>query len=99
MDVKIRECPLADREHTISRRQYAHTYHRANTICVARAYSRLPMEFKLGILFHELGHLLGAVDELEADRLAEKAFGVRIERVDSKHGEWLECLAAQNLDF
>ena len=92
MRVKVRTCALANREHEESKRQYAHVGHKDGTICVANAFFSLPLEFRWGILYHELGHLAGAEGEMEADRRAEELFGVRIERVDSRYGSNLQRL-------
>ncbi len=73
-------------------RQYAHTMHHPNTICLARAFYRLPSHHKLGILLHELGHLAGAMGEREADLLAQEMFGIEINRVSTKWGEELESV-------
>lgn len=85
-------CPEANKEHRDSPRQYAHTHHYSNTICLARAFYTLPKKHKLGIILHELGHLAGAEGEDEADAVASRLFGVSISRVDSEWGDNLEAI-------
>ncbi len=73
--VKIRYCSTADTEHKKSVRQFAHTGHYANTICLARSFKQLPANFRKGILAHEMGHLhYGKKRHTEKD--ADKVFGV-----------------------
>ncbi len=55
-------------------------------------FYRLPAKIRLGVIFHELGHLLGAIGELKADKLANKTFGIAIKRINSKYGKNLESL-------
>jgi hypothetical protein len=58
--VKFAFCPLADRHHAKSWRQFAHTNHRVYTVCFAKAAERdLTDEEILGISAHELGHVVG----------------------------------------
>jgi len=92
MRLRVRMCEEAEDEHDGSMRQYAHTMHHPNTICLSKAYYRLPSHHKLGILLHELGHLAGAVGEREADQLAQEMFGIEICRVSTKWGEGLESV-------
>lgn len=93
-------CPLAERDHRRSKRQYAHTCHRDGIICICEAFHDLPDTFKYGILLHELGHLIDPDedDEREVDRVAEHVFGVKIKRVDNRqYGDELECIAARDV--
>ena len=88
--LNIRHCKLADDEHRRSKRQYAHVGHYKRTVCVADAFYELPREYRIGILVHEVGHLLGAIDEEEADVLGIRATGIPIVRVDSIYGKNLQ---------
>ena len=92
MSIYIEHCKIADKHHKQDKRNYAHTYHYADTICIAKAFNRLPDNFKWGIILHELGHLAGAHKEPEADKLAYELYGIRIYRVDSKYGNCLETI-------
>lgn len=79
--ITVRHCKEVDEDNKRSCRQQAHTYHYKNTICVAVPWLFMPLENQLGILAHEVGHLL--VDsinhkESEADRLANKFFKIKI---------------------
>lgn len=88
----IERCALADEDHKQTKRYYAHTYHKEGVICVAGAFYRLPVNYRLGILLHELGHLAGAEGEDEADILAEEMTGIPIRRINSRFGENLESI-------
>lgn len=98
--LRVALCPLAERDHRKSLRQYAHTCHRDGIICICEAFHDLPDTFKYGILLHELGHLAAPDedDEREVDLIAEDIFGIKIKRVDSRqYGEELECVAARDV--
>jgi len=93
--IKVGHCKDADREHETSRRQYAHTLHRAGVICVAQDFFRLPETNRLGLLLHEVGHLLigdRPHSEDAANRTVGKASGVTVYYRDGKAGpevEWI----------
>ena len=91
-EYKLKICSIANKEHKKSIRQYAHVGCRKDTICVAKEYYKLPGRIQLGILYHELGHIAGAHGEAEADRLAERIYGVRISRIDTVYGDHLEYI-------
>lgn len=58
--VKVDFCPLADREHALKWRQFAHTNHRVYTVCFARASEwELTDEEVIGMVAHEFGHIVG----------------------------------------
>jgi uncharacterized cupin superfamily protein len=82
MKYKLQHCSWADREHEKSFRQYAHTFHRKNVICVAESFSDLPSQNQFGILLHELGHLAypNIEDEQKIDELIYVLSGIRIYR-------------------
>lgn len=53
-------------------RAYAHVDHHPDVICVAHAFDELPADNQVGILLHEVGHLLcDADDEAAPIRAAE----------------------------
>ena len=91
----MKHCAMADKENKIHPRQLAHVFHRPNTICVARAFDRLPTGFKLGLLAHECGHILGgpAAGEIRANNVAQDRLGLNIRYKDLGPGaslvEWL----------
>jgi len=92
-------CPLADREHAASLRQYAHVFHRTNVICIASAFAGLPETHQLGIALHEVGHVLAGerASERAATRAVERESGIRIEYLDSSsHGDALEWIAVRD---
>lgn len=92
MTVKWRHCAIAERDHRKDVRNYAHTFHFPQTICFAKAFWKLPREYRDGILLHEIGHLLAGPQGSESDA-NEAVFdwiGARIEYVNSAHGRRLE---------
>jgi hypothetical protein len=95
--VIVRRCDLADKEHNISKRQYAHTHHiKGSVICVAGAWVMLPFETEMGLIAHEVGHLLAGNtnhSEGEADRLADRFFKVTIIYKNTVYGDRLQYLS------
>jgi hypothetical protein len=91
-EIILRNCPLADHQHAQNMRQYAHTFHHDNTICVARALWKLPKKHREAVLLHEIGHLLVGPEgsEEDANQAVEDATGVHIYYVDSPYGVRLE---------
>ncbi len=58
--VQVDFCSLADRHHKQKWRQFAHTNHVVYTVCFARAAeTELTDEEILGMVAHELGHIVG----------------------------------------
>lgn len=101
--ITIKPCKLADKDHIESLRQYAHTYHiKGNVICVAGAWATLPIGIQMGLIAHEVGHLLaGHVEhaEEEADRLANKFFGITIRYRNSSYGKNLQYLSDKDTNI
>lgn len=96
--LRLRICNLANQEHQLSKRQYAHVGHVRDTICIANAFYRLPIQHRAALLAHEAGHVLArkynkSDGEAVADRMAEQFFGVKIQYIDSKYGGQLEYLS------
>lgn len=95
MTVKWRHCAIAERDHRKDVRNYAHTYHYPQTICLAKDFWKLPREYRDGVLLHEIGHLLAGPDGSESDA-NDAVFdwaGAQIEYVDSPFGKRLERLS------
>lgn len=94
MTVRWRHCVQADEEHRENLRQYAHTYHYAETICLAKSFWQLPKSYRDGIILHEIGHLLAGPqgNEDDANRAVEQWSGAKIHYVDSPYGNELERL-------
>jgi len=93
--IKLRHCKEVDEEHKHSCRQYAHTYHYRNTICVAESFYKLPISYQLGLIAHEVGHILvgrASHKESQADKEANKFFGIKVLYRDSKYGKRLQYL-------
>lgn len=100
-NLKIRICDLANKEHEDSLRQYAHTFHRSDYICLATEFFELPIDYAMGILAHEVGHLLSGSNssELEADHAVMRKLGVTIHYMDSKFGDSLQTLDRDDTEF
>jgi hypothetical protein len=57
--VRIRHCPLADRDHRKKWRQFAHSLHVPGFICFAREAAHEMTEREIfGMTAHELGHIV-----------------------------------------
>jgi hypothetical protein len=97
--IKIKHCSEADEEHAASFRQYAHTFHYPNIICVAKAFWKLPEGYLMGILAHEIGHILsdGKGGEEGANREMYKRYGIHIQYVDSEYGRNLEYISKEDI--
>jgi hypothetical protein len=92
-------CPIVNREHRLSQRQYAHTGHRSNIICIADAIDSLPNNFYYGILLHELGHSCDVgYGEEAANEAIYEMWGIRIYYVDSEYGKEIEWIKDNNID-
>jgi len=90
--VKHRFCPLADMEHNLHRRQYAHTYcndpkltpeekelvKRRQLVCWAHAMKSLPAHRVAGICLHEIGHLLAGPHDQDSRFTQEMAADVAV---------------------
>ena len=90
--LRVKVCREADAEHRKSIRQYAHTMHYPNTICIADAFYDLPEKHKIGIVLHELGHLMGAEAEDDADNIIWEVFQIKLYRKHSRYGRNLETV-------
>jgi len=96
----VRHCKEADKEHNYSCRQYAHTYHYNNIICVAKEWFNLPLKNQMGLIAHEVGHLLVNKKhhkEQEADRQANKFFGIKVRYKTFRYGRRLQYLNNRDL--
>jgi len=99
--ISVIRCAAADKEHSISNRQYAHVHHKnGNTICVAGAWVTLPLSTEMGLIAHEVGHLLAGSKEhteAEADKLANKFFKIIIRYRNTVFGNDLQYLNYDDL--
>lgn len=98
--IAIRRCSNANTDHKICRRQYAHTYHINNVICIADEFITLPLETQMGLIAHEVGHLLiGKLNhsENEADKVANKFFKIHIRYRDTVFGNHLQFLSVTDM--
>jgi hypothetical protein len=95
LGAELLHCDEAEREHKENRRQYAHTFHYPQTICIVDAFWRLPRTHRDAIILHEFGHLLAGPDasETAADDAVARIAGGKIRYVDSRYGADLETLA------
>lgn len=96
--LKIKECPLAERDHRKSKRVYAHYGHLPQTICVSREIYRIPANHTVAIIAHEIGHALGGDTEKEANRIAEDLFGIKIRYINrTPWGNWLQYISHEDI--
>lgn len=93
----VKRCSIADKDHKASLRQYAHTFHhKDNVICITSEWITLSIDHQMGLIAHEVGHLLnGPIEhtEEEADRVANKFFNIHIKYKDSQYGKRLQYLS------
>lgn len=88
---KLKICEQANKEHAKSKRQYAHVFHKKNTICIADAFYDLPTKHRIGIQLHEIGHLLSPDSgEFGADLAIKKYYNIEIKYKDSQYGKRLQ---------
>lgn len=99
-EIRIEECDSANFEHEESCRQYAHTFHKDGVICVAGEFDTLPEEVQLGILLHEVGHLIAGPDgtEEDANEAVEEDSGIEVFYEDTEFGEELECIDEDDVE-
>lgn len=103
MKLDIHICRVAQKHHDRSLRQYAHVLHHPGKICVAEEFWLLSEKHLLGILAHEVGHVLAHDDglastEAQADAAALMQLGIKIHYKDSIYGERLQYLTARGMD-
>lgn len=106
IDIRVRRCRLADRDHYKERRVYAHAGCEDMLICVSSSIELLDDENVRGIFAHEIGHIVAIQmpelieevcddkeivymedmddDELVADYVTERLFGIRVFYSDNK---------------
>jgi len=94
MKIKLRGCKIVEEKHKKNLRSYLHVGHyKGNVICYAKEFFELPFNHRMALLAHEVGHILGAKDEDQADTLAEEYFGIKMYYQDTvtwgKDLEWV----------
>ena len=93
--IKVKLCQLAKKHHEESPRQFAHVFHKRNTICVTPEFYDLPQTYQAGILLHEIGHFQLSRfkhSEEDADEFAQEMSGVEIIRKSYRGMKKLECV-------
>jgi hypothetical protein len=102
MVIVIKNCREADKDHKEYMSQYAHTFHKGdNVICVARAFWKLPIGHQMGLIAHEIGHILAGEREhreYKADEAANRYFGIDIKYKDSEYGYFLQYLNKRDIE-
>lgn len=95
--VKLRACAAAEAEHDSRWRQFMHYGHHAGTICYAKAAEELEVEYKVGLVAHELGHAAADIlgfwrkhSETDANRLGSAILGAMVRYRGPHHLEWAE---------
>lgn len=72
-------CSVVEHDHENDPRVFAHVFHRrGKTICLCRDFAKLPLGHKIGILLHEIGHLMSNGGESEADLWVQDNLGIDI---------------------
>lgn len=79
-------CPDIDRDRSHGSqklegaRYFAHVGCKPRVVCIATEFPGLPLQTKLGLLSHEIGHVLsGRSDDAAADMKMFRQFGITIE--------------------
>ena len=80
-NVKVyRKCPLIEHDHANDPRVFAHVFHRrGKVICVCKDFDKLELGHKIGVLLHEIGHLMSNGGEAEADLWVQDNLGIDID--------------------
>ena len=76
-------CPLVERDHSADSRVYAHVFHREWVICFCKAYSELSLPHQVGVMLHEIGHVMSNGGEAEADLWVDEQMGIDINFKDT----------------
>jgi len=103
-DTDIQRCKHAEIDHMKERRVYAHVGCERMMICVSSSIDLIPDENILGIIIHEIGHLIHlenpdivsgmsilediSDDEIIADFIIDQLFGIHI-FYDDKKIQWV----------
>ena len=73
-------CKVCQVDHSNDQRVFAHVMHIPNTVCLHPSFEALKPEHQLGILAHELGHLMADEDsEAAADLWVQQKLGIDIQ--------------------
>ena len=72
-------CTLVERDHKNDSRVYAHVFHKPDTICLCRAFDGLEGGHRVGIMLHEIGHLMSDGGEAEADLWVQDKLDIDID--------------------
>jgi hypothetical protein len=99
--IKIQLCEIAEKDHQKKKRNYAHTFHKKNVICVCKDLYQLPLRDKAAIIAHEFGHLFAGKDgtEEDANREVFNYFSINIYyRPRTRYGDNLECIDQKDIE-
>lgn len=80
-------CSVANEDHLAEDRSFMHTFHEDHQVCVAsRGMERLDVPHAVGILLHEMGHLLLGIEaeEIEIDVVIVDVLGIQIQYDDEE---------------
>lgn len=79
-DHRMGPCRIVEKDHEDDPRVFAHVFHRkGHHICVCREFIDLPLGHQIGILLHEIGHLMSDSGEAEADLWVQDFLDIDIE--------------------
>jgi hypothetical protein len=100
MKYDIKACALANAEHKHCKRSYAHVFHKPGVICVAGHLFAASENVWLGVILHEVGHIIlegQEHTEQDADKAVEVDSRVKIHRRDTEEGKNIEWVADTNI--
>lgn len=78
-------------------RAFMHTGHLPGRICFAPPMRLLPLNFVVGILLHEFGHLGSNGGEVEADTWVVSKLGIALEYKGKLCLEWVDDATARRV--
>lgn len=94
----IENCPEVVKGAPSPSRAYAHVGHLPGKLCVAaKRFERLPIEHKVGILLHEIGHVGSHGGELAADAWVFGELGIAIRYRGKKRLQWVSAADIRRL--
>jgi len=96
-------CQLAELDHRLKKRVYAHSLHYPNIICICKAILDIPIPYFLGIILHEVGHciawqIIGNHSEKQANEVIKQMHDIEIEYRDNVWGDKLERIKPYEIE-
>jgi hypothetical protein len=100
MKLKIRPCPIVEKDHKKSLRAYFHYGHHQNVVCTSQSSYKLPLQHSLALLLHEIGHhLMSGGTEEEANEVIRDLTGIKIKYVrETPYGNRLQYIKKKDVN-